>query len=87
VTFLTLCFLRRFSPFSHASLEIFAIVVHLLKCKSECEEALCFIGGEASREAITVERSDLGSIDIKSRFQGVEGRRTPTDPQCSSTCT
>ena len=76
------CFLRRSSPFSHAPFEIFEVVVHLLKRKSECEEAFRRVAGKTSRETLATERSDLGGIGIKSRFHGIERRRTP--PACSA---
>src|SRR5690349_14277402 len=66
------------SPFSHAPLEVFGIVVHLLKCKSECEEAFRLAAGKSLRETLTTERSDLCGIGVKSGFNGLERGRPPT---------
>jgi hypothetical protein len=59
-------------------LEIFEVVVHLLKCKPQCEEAFRRIAWKSSRETFATKRSDLGSISSESRFHRVKRRRTPT---------
>jgi hypothetical protein len=70
--------LRRFGPLSHAPLEIFEVVVHLLKCKPQCEEAFRRIAWKSSCETFATKRNDLGSISSESRFHKAKGRRTPT---------
>jgi len=41
------------SPFAHAPLEVFGIVVHLLERKSQCEEAFCHVAGKRSRDTVS----------------------------------
>ena len=55
-----------FGPLSHAPLEILEVVVHLLKCKPQCEEAFRRIAWKSSRETFATKRSDLGSISSES---------------------
>jgi hypothetical protein len=59
-------------------LEIFEVVVHLLKCKPQCEEAFRRIAWKSSCETFATKRNDLGSISSESRFHKAKGRRTPT---------
>jgi hypothetical protein len=70
--------LRPFGPLSHAPLEILEVVVDLLKCKPQCEEAFRRIAWKSSRETFATKRNDLGSISSESRFHRVKRRRTPT---------
>jgi len=64
--------LRRFGPLSHAPLEIFEVVVHLLKCKPQCEEAFRHIAWKSSRETFATKRNDLGSVSSESRLHRVK---------------
>ena len=47
-------------------MEIFEVVVHLLKCKPQCEEAFRRITWKSSRETFATKRNDLGSISSES---------------------
>ena len=68
------------SPFGHATFEVPEIAMHLLKGKTEGEEAFRRVAGKTSRQTIATERGDPGGIGGKCRFRGVKRRRSCHSP-------